>query len=132
MVAALGVAAIRYDVTFALSWLVVPAVALTLLTATLLGLSMAHAIPRPEITQLLSQILIFAIFGFSPIAFPEESLPGWLAALHDYLPFAHMANVVRDAFTEGLADDVLRSYAVLGAWAVASAGLSAVVLRRRA
>ena len=132
MFAALLVAVWRYDVTFTPTWLVVPALGLTLITGTLLGLAMSHAIPKPELTQLLSQILIFAIFGFSPIAYPAENLPGWLASLHEYLPFAHMANIVRDALTTGLTDDVARSYVVLGIWAVLAAALSAAVLRRRA
>ncbi len=131
MLAALFVAVWRYDLTFAVSWLVVPAVILTLVTGTLLGLAMAHAIPKPEITQLASQILIFAIFGFSPIAFPAENLPGWLAGLHEYLPFSHMANVVRDGLAAGLVDNVPRSYAVLTAWAFIAAGISTAVLRRR-
>jgi len=132
MLAALLVAVWRYDVVFSVTWLVVPAVTLTLFTGTLLGHAMAHAIPRPEVTQLLSQVLIFAIFGFSPIAYPEENLPSWLASLHDYLPFEHMANVVRDSLTTGLTDDVGRSYLVLGAWSVVAAVISAAVLRRRA
>jgi ABC-2 type transport system permease protein len=132
MVTALLVAMWRYDVTFTISWSVIPAVALTLITGTLLGLAMSHAIPKPEVTQLVSQILIFAIFGFSPIAFPAENLPAWLATMHDYLPFGHMANVVRDAFTTGLAENVPTSYAILVLWALGAAALSTFVLRRRA
>lgn len=131
MVGALLVAIWRYDVSFTVSWLVVPAILLTLVCGTLLGYSMAHSIPKPEITQLISQFLIFAIFGFSPISYPAENLPGWLAELHEYLPFASMANVVRDALTEGLVVDVGRSYVVLAVWTLLAAALSGLVLGRR-
>ncbi len=43
---------------------------------------------------------------FSPIAFPIENFPGWLAAAHRVLPFWHMANVVRALLTQGLVDAV--------------------------
>jgi ABC-2 type transport system permease protein len=131
MVGALLVAMWRYDVSFTVSWLVIPAILLTLVCGTLLGYAMAHSIPSPEVTQLISQFLIFAIFGFSPISFPAENLPAWLAELPEYLPFAHMANVVRDALTDGIATDVGRSYVVLAVWTLLAAALSGVVLGRR-
>jgi ABC-2 type transport system permease protein len=81
--------------------------------------------------MLISQLLIFVIFGFSPISYPPENLPGWLATIHDYLPFFHMANAVRDGLTDGLAVDVGRSYVVLAVWAGLSAAISAAVLGRR-
>lgn len=132
MLAALLVAVWRYDLTFSISPRVVPAVVLTLLTGSMLGHAMAHAIPKPEITQLLSQILIFGIFGFSPISFPAENLPEWLATFHRYLPFESMAIVVRDALTEGLVSGVARAYLVLVVWTALAAGISGAVLRRRA
>lgn len=131
MLGALFVAMWRYDVSFAVSWLVVPAILLTLICGTLLGYAMAHSIPRPEITQLVSQFLIFAIFGFSPISYPAENLPGWLAELHEYLPFAQMANMVRDALTDGIATNVGRSYSVVAVWTLFAVGLSGLVLGRR-
>ncbi|HSQ37813.1 MAG TPA: ABC transporter permease, partial [Acidimicrobiia bacterium] len=68
---------------------------------------------------------------FSPIAFPIENFPGWLAATHHVLPFWHMANVVRDALTDGLVDSVWRSYLVLGAWTVGTWLLAAWAIRRQ-
>lgn len=131
MAAALLAAVLRYDISFEVSLAVVPAVALTLITASLLGYALAHAIPNPEIIQLLSGLLIFVVFGFAPISYPIENLPDWLARINEFLPFYPMAVVVRDGLTEGLANDVGRSYVVLAAWAVFSALVTGVVLRRR-
>jgi len=131
MLAALLAAAWRYDVSFDVSPMVVPAVLLTIVTGTLLGYALAHAVPKPEVTMLVSQVLIFVIFGFSPISYPAENLPTWLAETHEYLPFIHMANTVRDTLVDGLATDVGRSYLVLSVWAVAATAISAVVLGRR-
>ena len=111
--------------------MVAPAVGLTLLTGTLIGYALAHAIPKPDITQLISQLLIFVIFGFSPISYPIENLPAWLATVNEYLPFYPMANVVRDSLTNGIVSEVGRSYVILGAWASGAAVVAGWVLRRR-
>ncbi len=131
MFGALFAAIWRYGVSFEPSLMIVPAVGLTLVTGTLLGYALAHGIPRPDITQLISQLLIFVIFGFAPISYPIENLPGWLAEVNRYLPFYPMANAVRDSLTEGLVTDVGRSYVVLAVWATLSIGIVGIVLRRR-
>jgi len=131
MLAALLAGALRYQVSFDVSPLVIPAVMITVVSGTLLGYALAHAIPKPEVTLLISQILIFGIFGFSPIAYPAENLPSWLATAHNYLPFIHMANVIRDSLVDGLATDVGHSYLVLAIWSLAATAVAALILRRR-
>lgn len=131
MLAALLIAMWRYGLTFSFQLQLLPAVILTLVTATLLGYALAHAIPKPELTQLASQVLVFAILGFSPISFPAENLPTWLARVHEYLPFESMANLIRSALLPGLALDVSRSYVVLGAWTIIGAAVSIAALGRR-
>jgi ABC-2 type transport system permease protein len=131
MVAALFIADWRYDLTLQVSPAIVPAVLLTIGTATLIGYAFAHAIPKPMITNMITQLLIFVILGFSPINFPPENLPGWLAAVNEWLPFQHMAAVIRAALTEGLVDNVGRSYVVLVVYTAISALVAAWVIGRR-
>lgn len=131
MAAALVLGAWRYGVAFEPSLLLVPAVALTLTAAALLGYALAHAITRPELTQLVSQLLIFGMLGFSPIAFPAENLPAWLAELHRYLPFASMAETIRAGLLAHPTPDLARAYAVLGAWTLIGASVSIAALGRR-
>ena len=131
MVFALLVGVWRYDIDLQVSVLVLPAVLLTLITAASIGMAMAHAIPNPMITMLATQILVFVIMLYSPINFPADRLPDWLAAIHRYLPFEHMANVVRAGLTQGLATEVGFSFLVLGIWAVVSWSLTAWVVGRR-
>lgn len=131
LVGALLIAMWRYDVEFAFGWDLIPAVLLTLVTATLLGYALAHAVPNPEVTQIVSQLLIFVLVGFAPINFPPENLPPWLAELHEWLPFAPMAVTVRHGLTDAFAGDVGRAYVVLAAWAVAALGVVIYVVRRR-
>ena len=131
MIAALFAAWIRYDAQLHPSLLIVPAVGLVLLSGALVGYAYGHAIPQPRLVNLVSQVLIFVIFGFSPISFPAENLPGWLAELHQYLPFVHMGNVVRAGLTEGLATDVGQSFGILTAWTLAAGIVASVAIGRR-
>ena len=131
MVAALMIAGWRYDLAWQISPAIVPAVLLTIGPATLIGYAFAHAIPKPMVTQMITQLLIFMILGFSPINFPPENLPGWLAAVNEWLPFQHMAAVIRAALTDGLVDHVSTSYAILAVYTVISAVVAARVIGRR-
>jgi ABC-2 type transport system permease protein len=131
MLVALGVALLRYDLDLHVSPAVVPAVLLTLLTGTMIGYALAHALGNPMLIAAITQLTIFVILGFSPINFPADQLPGWLAALHRWLPLAPMADTVRAGLTVGVVEGVARSYLVLGAWAAASVAVTAAVLSRR-
>jgi len=131
MVMALLVASWRYDLAIVVSPEIVPAAMLTLYTATMLGYAIAHSLKQPVLINLITQVTIFAMTGFSPVNFPKEQLPAWLAALNEGLPLFHMANVMRAGLTEGIAADVGRSYLTLGAWAVAATAITGWVLRRR-
>ncbi|REJ83672.1 MAG: ABC transporter permease [Acidobacteria bacterium] len=131
LVIALLVAAWHFDLEFSLRWALLPAVLLTVVTAASIGFAFAHAIQNAQLIGLITQVLIFGLILFSPISFPPERLPGWLAAIHDWLPFFHSANVVRWSLTEDLATDPTRSFVVLSIWAVASWATTAWVVGRR-
>lgn len=131
MAAAVLIAGLRFDLDLRLSWSIVPAVFLTIVGATMIGYAFAHALRKPMVTQLITQLLIFVILGFAPINFPPENLPGWLADLNLFLPFHHMANVIRAGLSEGLVSGVATSYLVLGGYTVASVAVASRVLGRR-
>jgi ABC-2 type transport system permease protein len=131
VVAALLVAVLRYDLTFAVHPSVVPAFVLTLACGALLGAALAHGLDQPQLTMLVSQLTVFFVIGFSPINFPIERLPGWLGALHEYLPIHHMALAVRSSLTDGLVEMTTRSWVILTVWAAAAGGATGIVLVRR-
>lgn len=121
----------RYGIELSIAPWALPAAVLVSLTAAAVGYAMAAVLP-PTIAQLMTQLLIFAILLFSPITFPAERLPDWLAGLHRVLPVEPMAELIR----AGLAQDAFAvpasSVAVLLAWCVGAVLLAAVALRRRA
>jgi ABC-2 type transport system permease protein len=121
----------RYDIDLAVSWSIVPAVLLTALMAVSVGWGVAHAVPDPRLINLLVNLVIFVALLFSPIAFPIENFPGWLAGLHHVLPFWHMASVIRAGLTEGLVTGLGGHYLGLALWTVGSWALAAWVVGRR-
>src|SRR4030042_7119553 len=92
---AVVVGAWHYHFSLHVSPLVVPTFLLVTLTGIFIGYAMAHTVPKPEITMVLSQVLVFFILIFSPIYYPIEQLPNWLASLHRVLPFKYMADLMR-------------------------------------
>ena len=80
---------------------------------------------------MLTQVIIFGVFMFSPVNFPPERLPAWLAALHRLLPVQAMAEVVRGALAGGEFAAGGRAYLVLGGWCVAGFAASYAALARR-
>lgn len=132
VVVALLAAVWRFDLPLVVSPAIVPAVLLTLLTGTMVGYAIAHVIANPVAINLIAQVLIFVMLGFSPINFPIDQLPGWLQGIHEWLPMHHMAQVVRGGLTDGLVEGMDRSYLMLAGWsAIAIAGTAAVLGRRQ-
>ncbi len=131
VVAALVVAALRYDLPLTISPAVVPAVLLTLYVGTMIGYALAHALANPLLIAMITQVMIFFILGFSPINFPADQLPGWLAAFNQALPMVHMAAVTRAALTQGVVTGVTFSYWMLAAWALAATAVAVWAVGRR-
>ena len=131
VLASLLMAEARYDFTYTITPSIVPACLLTAFTGTMLGYALSHAIRNPMTTRLITQLLVFVVMGFSPIMYPASQLPDWLAAVNRWLPFEHMAVIVRAGLTAGLVDDVGRSYVIVAIWGVLGAAFSARALGRR-
>jgi ABC-2 type transport system permease protein len=121
----------QFDVTLVVSWTVVPLALLASLMATSVGYGMAMAIPEPRITNLITNIVIFLVLMFSPIAIPIDRFPEWSAVAHRILPFYHMANLIRSGLTDGLAADIGQSLAVVITWTVLGWALVTKVVAKR-
>lgn len=127
----LCVASFRYNLQLHVTAMVVPAVLLTTFTATMLGYALAHAINNAMAIAMVTQVLVFVIFGFAPIIFPIAQMPHWLGTVNWWFPFRHMAVTTRAALTSGQHEGLLTSYAILAAWSVLCALLAGRALGRR-
>jgi ABC-2 type transport system permease protein len=130
-VLALLVAAWRYGVALDLSPVLVPAVLLSAVMAVVVGFGMALAIENPMITNLISNAVMFVVLLFSPIVYPVANLPGWLAGVHQVLPFHSMATVIRAGLTDGIVTETGTAFLVLGLWTAVGCALTAWVVGRR-
>ncbi|NIS80784.1 MAG: ABC transporter permease [Anaerolineales bacterium] len=131
VIVALIVGAVKYDFALQVSLLVVPVFMLIVLTATTVGYTIAVLSPKPELVGLITNFIIFCLFLFSPINYPVERLPGWLANLHRVLPVKYAADAVRGTLVSGYSDDLGLALAVLSAWCLIGLGVNYVVATRR-
>ena len=120
-----------YDVDLVWSWSLIPAGLLTSLMATSVGFAIAHAIPEPRYTNLITNLVMFMAILFAPIVVPITQFPDWWAWVHRILPFYHMAQVIRDSLTSGLVESVGMSWAALIAWTVGAWLLAGWAVGRR-
>lgn len=118
------------DLTFAISWTIVPAVLLVATTAAAIGYAMASVLP-PLVAMLLTQILVVGVLIFSPINFPAERLPEWLQGIHDVLPVEAMGEVIRGSLAADTFTLTAGPFVLLTGWCVVALGLSYLTLRRR-
>jgi ABC-2 type transport system permease protein len=131
IIIALILGSVYHDFPLQVSPLVIPVFILISMTGTFIGYAIALGVPRPQMANIASQILLYFIVFFSPIIYPAEQLPTWLAAIHKVLPIQYMADLSRGTLSDvdvnmGLA------FAVTGAWCVASFLFCYIVMKRRA
>jgi ABC-2 type transport system permease protein len=125
------VGALRFGVDFSLApWVVLLVLAISV-TAAAIGYALAMVL-QPMVATLVSQLLVFVILLFSPISFPASRLPDWLAAVHEYLPFEPMGELMRAGLMSAEFGTTWRAAAVLAAWCAACLTAALWALRRRA
>ncbi|HEY31616.1 MAG TPA: ABC transporter permease [Dehalococcoidia bacterium] len=130
LVLALVIGAIHYNFGLEISPLVVPAVLLISAAGMFLGYSIAHGAPKPEMANLATQIIVFAIMLFSPVMYPIEQLPDWMAAIHRVLPVKYMADLTRVTLTD-MDVNLGLAFGVVGAWCLAGFIITYALVRRR-
>jgi len=124
------VASIRFGLDLQVSPLVVPATILVVLTATSIGYAMASLLP-PMVAQMASQVLVVFILMFSPLNFPADRLPGWLAAIHGVLPIQAMGEVMRGTLASNTFPLTAGAFALLGVWCAGTFAATGIVMTRR-
>jgi ABC-2 type transport system permease protein len=130
LLASLGVAALRFDLTFTVSPLVVPAVLLVAASTVAVGYGVGYA-TKPAVASIISQMLIIVSLMFAPVNFPAERLPDWLAAAHRWLPFTYMAQAVRETLSVPPGGVPALPFTVLAAWAAVGLAITYRVMTRR-
>jgi len=130
VIVALALGAVYFDFDLSISPLVIPALLLVATSGVLLGYTIAHGAPKPEMAHLATQILVFAIMIFSPVMYPVEQLPDWLAKIHSVLPIQYMADLSRGTLTD-LDVDLGLAFIVVGTWCAVGFIATSILIRRR-
>jgi ABC-2 type transport system permease protein len=123
-------ASIRFDLSFATSPLVVPAVLLVAAGSVAVGYGIAYAV-RPALVGIVTNLVMVISLMFAPINYPAERLPSWAAAIHEWLPFQYMAQAIRETIDVPASGISLLPFAVLTAWAAAGLAITSRVMTRR-
>ena len=131
VILALIVGSQRYDFELQFSLMIVPAFILVVLMATSVGYAIALLSPKAELVGVLTNLIIFSLFLFSPVNFPAERLPNWLEAIHRFLPVKYAADAVRGALVPGYSDQLEVSLLVLSIWCLAGLVINYVAATRR-
>jgi ABC-2 type transport system permease protein len=120
----------RFGLELQVSPLIVPAMLLVVLTTTSIGYALASILPQ-MLANLVTQILVVFVLMFSPLNFPPERLPDWLATIHAVLPIQAMGEVIRGTLAGNVFPLVAGPFLLLGAWCIAAFALTGRVLTRR-
>jgi ABC-2 type transport system permease protein len=127
---AIIVGTLRFGLDLHVSPLIVPAMLLVVLTTTAIGYALASLLPQ-MLANLLTQVLVVFVLMFSPLNFPPERLPDWLAAIHSLLPIQAMGEVIRGTLAGNVFPLAAGPFVLLGAWCIASFTITGRVLTRR-
>ena len=131
IVVTLALASWRFGLHLHPTPMVIPAFLLGSLMATSVGFGTAQVIRNPLVTNVATNVLIFVVFLFSPVMFPIDQFPHWLAEVQRVLPIYPLAQVMRASITNGLVHNVSICYAILAGWTVAAWTATAWVIGRR-
>ena len=89
--------------------------------AASVGYGIGQAISNPQLINMVTNLVVFFVLLFSPIAFPPSQFPSWLQTVNAFLPFEHMAAVVRASLAPQLVPSgVVDDYVIVAAWTVAA------------
>ena len=121
----------HYGFSLSIDPAVVPVVLLIFLSLAGIGVAMAVISPHQQLTNALTQLIVFYVVFFAPVMIPVEQLPWLLRQVSVVMPPTYAADAIRGSLTNLPDTHLLRSMAVLGGFALASLALSAGVIRKR-
>jgi ABC-2 type transport system permease protein len=130
VILAVVLGSVHFGFNLNISLYLIPSIILISMCSTFVGYTMAFAVPKPMMVNVLTQILVFAVMLFSPVMFPVSNLPAWLQAAHKVLPILYMADLTRGTLTD-LNVNLGLAFAVVGAWFVAGFVATYYLVNRR-
>jgi len=121
----------RYDLSLSVSPWVLLVVPLAVLSLAGMGIALAVISPHMQLTNAITQLIIFYVLFFAPVLMPKEQLPAVLQHTADFLPPTYAANAFRATVTDLPGTHLFRSLLVMAGFGAGSLALAATSVRRR-
>jgi len=125
------IGALHYNISLSIDPTFALVVVLTIFSLAGLGVAMAIVSPHLQVTNALTQLIIFYVLFFAPVLMPKDQLPSWLAHVSVVMPPTYAADAVRGSLTGLPGTHLARSLWVLTGFGAFSLALSAFMVRRR-
>ncbi|MGE3073068.1 MAG: ABC transporter permease [Dehalococcoidia bacterium] len=128
---ALAFGAWHYDIGLTFGPEFIAVMFLTVMSLAGVGVAMAVFASNPQVTNALTQLIIFYVLFFSPVIFPASQLPDALQQIARLAPPTYAADGVRATLTDLPNTNLAQDLSVMAGFAAASVALSAFAIRRR-
>ena len=122
---------LKYGLSLSLEPMLLPVMLLAVLSLAGVGVAMAVLIPQMQVTNAITQLIIFYVLFFSPVILPRQQLPSFLQHTADFMPPSYAADAVRATLTDLPGTHLERSLLVMAGFAVVSIVLASTAVRRR-
>jgi ABC-2 type transport system permease protein len=121
----------HYDLSFTFDPAFLAVAFLAVFSLAGVGVAMAVYSPHQQVTNALTQLIIFYVLFFAPVLLPKEQLPELLQFTSNFAPPTYAADGVRATLTDLPGTHLARSLLAMGGFAAGSLVLSSVAMRRR-
>jgi ABC-2 type transport system permease protein len=122
---------LKYGLSLSPDPTLLPVMLLAVLSLAGVGVAMAVLIPQMQVTNAITQLIIFYVLFFSPVILPRQQLPSFLQHTADFMPPSYAADAVRATLTDLPGTHLERSLLVMAGFAVVSIVLASTAVRRR-
>lgn len=121
----------HYDLSFTFEPAFLAVALLAVFSLAGVGVAMAVYSPHQQVTNALTQLIIFYVLFFAPVLLPKQQLPELLQFTSNFAPPTYAADGVRATLTDLPGTHLARSLLAMGGFAAGSLVLSSVAMRRR-
>jgi len=127
----LALGSVRYGIGLSVDPIVVLVALLAMLSLAGVGVALGMACPLPEVTNSITNLIIFYVLFFAPVLVPSSQLPWVLQKTALVMPPTYAADAMRATLTHLPDTHLGSSLLVMAGFAIASSALSAVMIRRQ-
>lgn len=131
MALALAVGAWRYDLSFHFDPLFVLVIPLAMFSMAGFGAAMGILLPKLQVTNAVTQLIIFYVVFFAPIMIPKDFLPQFLQFASAFAPPTYVADAVRGSTTDLTEPNLMRSMLLMFGFGAVSLAAASTAMRRR-